>query len=97
MPPTLSEEEFKEVIAPVPENDYFCFVPADKSLGSFSFTRAYINFKNVDEIYEFKDKFDSYVFVDQKGKWSCNFSTILMCWFKFDILSLEYCLINFEI
>lgn len=68
LPPTMTEEEFMEAINPVPEYDYFTFCPADNSLGLNAFTRAYINFKNSSEIFNFRDKFDGYVFVDQKGK-----------------------------
>uniref|UniRef100_A0A0P4W7Z5 UPF3 domain-containing protein n=1 Tax=Scylla olivacea TaxID=85551 RepID=A0A0P4W7Z5_SCYOL len=67
LPPTMTEEEFMEAINPVPEYDYFTFCPADNSLGPNAFTRAYINFKSSSEIFNFRDKFDGYVFVDQKG------------------------------
>ena len=72
LPPTMTEEEFMEAIMPVPEHDYFTFCPADYSLGSNAFTRAYINFKSPSDIFTFRDKFDGYVFVDQKGEFmSC--------------------------
>nr|XP_053651935.1 regulator of nonsense transcripts 3B-like isoform X1 [Cherax quadricarinatus]XP_053651936.1 regulator of nonsense transcripts 3B-like isoform X1 [Cherax quadricarinatus]XP_053651937.1 regulator of nonsense transcripts 3B-like isoform X1 [Cherax quadricarinatus] len=67
LPPNMTEEEFREAVSPLPEHDYFTFSPADNSLGPYSFTRAYINFKNVDDVFTFRDKFDGYVFVDQKG------------------------------
>ena len=34
----------------------------------FSFFRASINFINEDEVFTFKERFDGYVFVDNKGK-----------------------------
>lgn len=37
------------------------------SLGVNAFTRAYINFMNPAEIFNFRDKFDGYVFIDGKG------------------------------
>lgn len=37
------------------------------SLGVNAFTRAYINFMNPAEIFNFRDKFDGYVFIDSKG------------------------------
>ena len=37
------------------------------SLGSFGFTRAYIYFKNYEDIFSFRDRFDNYVFVDSKS------------------------------
>lgn len=68
LPPTMTEEEFVEAITPLPEHDYFTFCPADNSLGPHAFTRAYINFKSAADIFTFRDKFDGYVFVDQKGE-----------------------------
>ncbi|XP_045605200.2 regulator of nonsense transcripts 3B isoform X1 [Procambarus clarkii] len=67
LPPNMTEEEFREAVSPLPEHDYFTFCPTDGSLGPNAYTRAYINFKNVDDVYIFRDKFDGYVFVDQKG------------------------------
>lgn len=43
------------------------FVKGNKSLGPHAFSRAYINFVNQDEIFIFKEKFDDYIFVDEKG------------------------------
>ena len=37
------------------------------SLGGNSFSRAYINFAHVDDIINFRERFDGYVFVDAKG------------------------------
>ena len=45
------------------------------SFGPMSFTRAYINFKNRDDIIKFRDQFDGYCFVDSRG----NFSNTLHC------------------
>ncbi|XP_042866012.1 regulator of nonsense transcripts 3A-like [Penaeus japonicus] len=67
LPPSMTEEEFLEAVSPLAEYDYFIFVPADRSLGSYAFSRAYINFKNTDDVFTFRDRFDSYVFVDKKG------------------------------
>lgn len=67
LPPTMTEEEFLEAVSPLAEYDYFSYVPADKSLGAHAFSRAYINFKNTDDVFTFRDRFDSYVFVDKKG------------------------------
>lgn len=63
----MSEEDFVKQIAPVPEHDYFYFVSADWSLGANATCRAYINFLNHNDIFIFRDKFDGYVFVDNKG------------------------------
>lgn len=63
----MTEEEFTKQIAPIPDHDYFYFVSADWSLGQNASSRAYINFCNQDDIFNFKDRFDGYVFVDTKG------------------------------
>lgn len=63
----MTEEEFLKQIDPVPQHDYFYFVPADFSLGLNATCRAYINFCQQSDIYIFRDKFDGYVFVDSKG------------------------------
>ena len=43
------------------------YVKADWSLDQEAFCRAYINFKDHQDVYLFQDKFDGYVFVDSKG------------------------------
>lgn len=67
LPPTMTEETFLDQVSPIPEYDYFYFTKPDMSLGPCAFSRAYINFVNVDDIYLFKDKFDGYIFLDEKG------------------------------
>ncbi|XP_073958190.1 uncharacterized protein isoform X1 [Choristoneura fumiferana] len=67
LPPTMTEEAFLEQVSPIPEHDHFYFAKPDPSLGNNVFSRAYINFVNVEDIYLFRDKFDDYVFVDDKG------------------------------
>ncbi|XP_055311107.1 regulator of nonsense transcripts 3B-like [Sitodiplosis mosellana] len=67
LPPTMTEEELLKQIEPIPDHDYFYFVPADWSLGVNATCRAYINFCNQNDIFIFRDKFDGYVFVDKKG------------------------------
>ncbi|XP_041974767.1 regulator of nonsense transcripts 3B [Aricia agestis] len=67
LPPTMTEEAFLEQVSPIPEHDHFYFAKPDLSLGNNVYARAYINFVNVDDIYLFRDKFDGYVFVDEKG------------------------------
>lgn len=59
----MSEETFLQQIEPIPDHDSFYFV-SDMSLGS---SRAYIHFCHQDDIFIFKEKFDGYVFVDNKG------------------------------
>merc|ERR1712203_921802 len=67
LPPKLVEEEFLEAVDPVAEHDYFRFVIADDTLGVNAFSRAYINFSNVEDVFLFKEKFDGYVFIDRDG------------------------------
>ena len=67
LPPTMTEEVFLEQISPVPENDFCYFVKGDQSVGVPTFSRAYINFVNQEDIFTFQDKFDGYVFVDDRG------------------------------
>ncbi|XP_038208191.1 regulator of nonsense transcripts 3B [Zerene cesonia] len=67
LPSTMTEEAFLEQVSPIPEHDYFYFSKPDPSLGNNVYSRAYINFVNVEDIYLFRDKFDGYVFLDEKG------------------------------
>ncbi|KAM3967476.1 UPF3 regulator of nonsense mediated mRNA decay [Aphomia sociella] len=67
LPPTMTEEAFLEQVSPIPEHDHFYFAKPDPSLGHNIYSRAYINFVNVEDIYLFRDKFDGYIFLDEKG------------------------------
>ncbi|XP_026759153.2 regulator of nonsense transcripts 3B isoform X2 [Galleria mellonella] len=67
LPPTMTEEAFLEQVSPIPEHDHFYFAKPDPSLGHNVYSRAYINFVNVEDIYLFRDKFDGYIFLDEKG------------------------------
>lgn len=64
----MTESSFREQIDPIPENNYFHFVEAEKSLEPHAFSRAYINFVHPEDILNFTEKFDGYVFVDSKGQ-----------------------------
>ena len=44
------------------------FSKADFSLDQDAFCTAYINFLNQDDVYIFQERFDGYVFVDNKGQ-----------------------------
>lgn len=68
LPPTMTEEEFLKQIDPLPEYDNYYFAAADWSLGFDATCRAYINFKNHEDVFLFRDRFDGYVFVDTKGE-----------------------------
>lgn len=63
----MTEEEFLKQIDPLPDHDFYYFADADWSLGFDATRRAYITFKNYDDVFLFRDRFDGYVFVDNKG------------------------------
>ncbi|XP_067853349.1 regulator of nonsense transcripts 3B [Heptranchias perlo] len=68
LPPSLTKEQLEEQLAPLPEHDYFEFFSTNSSLFPHIFSRAYINFKNQEDIVLFRDQFDGYVFIDNKGQ-----------------------------
>ncbi|KAM4555804.1 regulator of nonsense transcripts 3B [Odontesthes bonariensis] len=68
LPPSLTMEELEEQLQPLPEVDYMEFFSNDTSLFPHLFARAYINFKNQDDIVLFRDRFDGYVFIDNRGQ-----------------------------
>lgn len=63
----MTEDVFLEQISPIPENDFFYFVQGEQHTAIPTFSRAYINFRNQEDIFTFQDKFDGYVFLDQRG------------------------------
>ncbi|KAH8290431.1 hypothetical protein KR054_002974 [Drosophila jambulina] len=69
LPPTMTETEFLEQVGPLPDNDAYYYCPADWSLGQEATCRAYIDMsmKDVEDVLQFRDRFDGYVFVDNKG------------------------------
>ncbi|XP_057351283.1 regulator of nonsense transcripts 3B-like [Manis pentadactyla] len=68
LPPTLTKEHLQEHLQPMPEHDYFELFSNDTSLYPHMYARAYINFKNQEDIILFRDRFDGYVFLDNKGQ-----------------------------
>ncbi|XP_069747283.1 regulator of nonsense transcripts 3A isoform X2 [Narcine bancroftii] len=68
LPPNLTKLQLEEQLHPLPTHDYFEFCAADVSLYPHLFSRAYINFKNPDDIILFRDRFDGYIFIDNKGQ-----------------------------
>ncbi|XP_038674841.1 regulator of nonsense transcripts 3A isoform X2 [Scyliorhinus canicula] len=68
LPPNLTRALLEEQLHPLPTHDYFEFCAADISLYPHLFSRAYINFKNPDDIILFRDRFDGYIFIDNKGQ-----------------------------
>ncbi|XP_074243470.1 regulator of nonsense transcripts 3A isoform X1 [Saimiri boliviensis] len=67
LPPGLTKEQLEEQLHPLPAHDYFEFFAADLSLYPHLYSRAYINFRNPDDILLFRDRFDGYIFLDSKG------------------------------
>lgn len=67
LPPSIDLESFLMQVSPIPDYDYIYIVKGDMSLGEHAFGRVYINFVHPSDIFMFKEKFDNYVFVDQKG------------------------------
>lgn len=61
----MTEESFLEHVSPLFEHDYFYYVRGE--YGDHHFSRAYINFINVEDVLTFTQKFDDYVFIDGAG------------------------------
>ncbi|NXY07569.1 REN3A protein, partial [Pteruthius melanotis] len=72
LPPCLTKEQLEEQLHPLPAHDYFEFCTADPSLYPHLYSRAYINFRNPEDILLFRDRFDGYVFIDNKGWTICK-------------------------
>ncbi|XP_056625821.1 regulator of nonsense transcripts 3B [Triplophysa dalaica] len=68
LPPSLTKDELVEQLQPLPEVDYLEFFSSDTSLFPHLFARAYLNFKNQEDIVLFRDRFDGYVFIDNRGQ-----------------------------
>lgn len=68
LPPSLTKEELEEQLQPLPEVDYLEFFSNDTSLYPHLFARAYINFRNQEDVVLFRDRFDGYVFIDGRGQ-----------------------------
>ncbi|KAM4862549.1 regulator of nonsense transcripts 3A isoform X3 [Urocitellus parryii] len=67
LPPGVTKEQLEEQLHPLPAHDYFEVVAADLSLHPHLYSRAYINFRDPDDILLFRDRFDGYVFIGNKG------------------------------
>ncbi|XP_038849602.1 regulator of nonsense transcripts 3B isoform X2 [Salvelinus namaycush] len=66
LPPSITKEELEDQLQPLPEVDYLEFFSNDSSMYPHVFARAYINFKNQEDIVLFRDRFDGYVFIDNR-------------------------------
>ena len=67
LPPYLTWEELKEQLDPLPSIEYVSYCPADLSFAPHAFGRCYFVFTNENDILEFSEKFNRYIFVDKKG------------------------------
>lgn len=67
LPPSMDQQTFLNQVSPIPEYNYIYTAKGDSKLGEFAFTRVYINFINPNDIYDFKERFDNYVFLDSRG------------------------------
>ncbi|KAI5712295.1 hypothetical protein M8J75_007301 [Diaphorina citri] len=66
LPPTMTLESFLEQVD-VPPHDYICYGAPDKTLMPHCTSRVYINFLDIEDLLIFTQKFDGYVFLDNKG------------------------------
>ncbi len=68
LPGTMTEESFMQHVSPLFEHDYFYFVQGENpSFGDHNYSRAYINFVTLEDVFTFTKKFDDYVFLDDSG------------------------------
>jgi len=67
LPPSWTAETFLEHVSPLPDHDYFHFVPGELNLGINAFSHAYVNFIGRKDVRIFSEKFDGYVFIDERG------------------------------
>ncbi|KHJ40905.1 cytidyltransferase domain protein [Trichuris suis] len=65
LPANLTEEEFVQMVSPLPPHRDFKFVPADGDCHSFA--RVYLTFNDIEDMIAFRDIFNGHVFVDSKG------------------------------
>lgn len=69
LPPSLTEPALVEQIDGKFAGRYkwFCFRPGRNSQRNRRYSRAYIGFKNLEDVFEFAEVFDGHVFVNEKG------------------------------
>lgn len=68
----ILKEKWKDVFC------LYCTCVFLYSLYPHLYTRAYINFKNPEDIVLFRDRFDGYVFIDNKGNSELKAFTLLL-------------------
>ncbi|KAM3171125.1 hypothetical protein ACTXT7_017242 [Hymenolepis weldensis] len=70
LPQFLTEDEFRDMISPIPPHDYFRFCAYDPFFDGSELCRAYINFRDKESAMQFIERFNDYVFVDSQGNQS---------------------------
>ncbi|EFO23381.2 hypothetical protein LOAG_05102 [Loa loa] len=66
LPAAMTWEQLEIQLSPIPEFEFSEFIVAKSSEG-MSFSRVYFVFKKDDDTIAFKERFNGYVFVDNKG------------------------------
>ncbi|CAH8641550.1 unnamed protein product [Schistosoma bovis] len=79
LPPKLSADDFIRIVDPLPSHTYFRFCGADDSLGGLGLTRVYITFNDIDSLFDFKERFDGYIFLDCEGNESSALVEFAVC------------------
>ncbi|KAK4476102.1 hypothetical protein MN116_001324 [Schistosoma mekongi] len=79
LPPKLKANDFIKIVNPLPSHTYFRFCDADDSLGALGLTRAYITFSDIDSLFDFKERFDGYIFLDCEGNESSALVEFALC------------------
>ncbi|XP_062028230.1 regulator of nonsense transcripts UPF3 isoform X1 [Rosa rugosa] len=69
LPPSLSQSDFFQQIDHLfgDRHNWFCFRPGKNSHKHQRYSRAYIEFKRPEDVFEFAEFFDGHVFVNEKG------------------------------
>ncbi|CAH8570761.1 unnamed protein product [Schistosoma turkestanicum] len=79
LPAKLTAEDFIKIVDPLPSHTYFRFCDADNSLGVLGLTRVYITFSDMDSLFDFKERFDGYIFLDCEGNESSAYVEFAVC------------------
>ncbi|CAI2734248.1 unnamed protein product [Schistosoma spindalis] len=79
LPPKLRSDDFIRIVDPLPSHTYFRFCSADDSLGGLGLTRVYITFNDIDSLFDFKERFDGYIFLDCEGNESPALVEFAVC------------------
>ncbi|ETN77792.1 hypothetical protein NECAME_10802 [Necator americanus] len=70
LPRDMTEAELMTKLGQTPPSIYTYFVPADKEMEPFAYSRCYFTFVKNSEVLEFSRKWNGYRFVDSNGNYS---------------------------